>query len=90
MSKPTPYERLLAEELPTGRYLRAWRAPDRPREPLPPTSPEDQRRHAAALLEAFGTGRHARPDQPAHNTPEPAHRRHLTAVPEPKTQENAA
>lgn len=75
MSEPTPYERLLAEELPTGRFGGPYRPAPRPRLPqhLEPTTPEDAARHAADLdtaAAAFDTGRHAR--------------RHLEPVPDPE------
>lgn len=53
MTEPTPYERLMAEAIPTGRYYRAWR-PTQPARPEtthePRTSPEDAARHAAEAV----------------------------------------
>ncbi|WP_431980047.1 hypothetical protein [Streptomyces qinglanensis] len=78
----TPYERLMAEEIPTGTfgggpYAPPSQPPAAPAEPhtprWTPTSPADAALHAAeAVAEtgAFETGRHARH---LHPVPNPTH-----------------
>lgn len=71
----TPYERLLAEELPTGQFGGPRpHQPEPPRLPdhLEPTTKEDQIRHYADLAHALA----------GWNDGEHDPRRRLTAVPE--------
>ncbi|GAA2686274.1 hypothetical protein GCM10010400_58230 [Streptomyces aculeolatus] len=75
----TPYERLLAEEIPTGQF--GGPIPDQPQPPhlpdhLEPTTKEDQIRHYAALAHALA----------GWNDGEHDPRRRLTAVPETADQ----
>ncbi|MET9776089.1 hypothetical protein ABZ023_17845 [Streptomyces sp. NPDC006367] len=61
----TPYERLMAEEWPTGKFGRAEHVPRHPLPPLPerpperrpirPWTPEEQAQHRADLLAALET-----------------------------------
>lgn len=70
-------DRLLLEELPTGRFGGPHSRPARTRGALPPTSAVDQARHRAELAAAI-------------HIPQPPHR-HLQPVPDqPDTQEHAA
>lgn len=65
MTTPTPYERLLAEELPTGEF--GGPRPDTPRQlALPQRTPrEDAARHYAELAAALGE----RPLRPVPEAP---------------------
>lgn len=67
----TPYERLLAEELPTGRVPDYATPTGRLRQPKPPWTPAEQAAHRAALL----AGLNEKP------TVDHRVRRHLRAVP---------
>lgn len=62
----TPYERLLAEEWPTGTF--GYPLPPKPPEPRPirPWTPEEQAQHVADLLEALDGW---------HDTTDPRHLR---------------
>lgn len=47
------YERLLAEELPTGTFGHALPPPEPPARPITPWTPEEQAQHLADLLGAL-------------------------------------
>ena len=49
----TPYERLIAEELPTGTFGHALPPPEPPPRPITPWTPEEQAQHLADLLAAL-------------------------------------
>lgn len=68
----TPLERLLAEELPTGRVPDFALPSGRPRQPKRPWTPAEQAAHRAALLDALAE----RPTVDHRVT-----RRHLRALP---------
>lgn len=79
----TPYERLEAEQIPTGTFGHAL--PPRPAQPRPrPTWTEDeQHRHCAELLSAID-------DWVWDDDQRDADRRHLRLITQTKTETNAA
>ena len=53
MTAPTPFDRLLAEELPTGTFGHALPPPEPPPRPITPWTAEEQAQHLADLLAAL-------------------------------------
>ncbi|MFI6032999.1 hypothetical protein ACIBBD_02215 [Streptomyces sp. NPDC051315] len=57
----TPYERLMAEAIPTGTFGRARASTLRNAETAPAWTPEEQAAHRAELEAALAPARHRRP-----------------------------
>jgi hypothetical protein len=57
----TPYERLMAEAVPTGTFGRARPTTTRRAEPAPAWTPEEQAAHRAELEAAIAPARTGRP-----------------------------
>lgn len=62
MSSPTPYERLMAEELPTGTFGHALPPKPPPRPPGIPWTPEEQAQHVADMLRGIAGWTYSEPD----------------------------
>lgn len=61
MSSLTPYERLMAERIPTRPPPPPGRKPELPARPIEPWTPEEQDEHWAELCEGVGTPGAQRP-----------------------------